>query len=203
MNLGQIRSLVIGKLRRTDAETSPINDYINLAVDRLARSVRIPSQEAMVIEPTSNGSIFIPSDLMEIKDLLVDDGNPEPLDRANSIREIIKRRRCGGTVATHYLRLGNTLQFAPSPPDATDVYLVHWKEPQVLSLVTDTNAFTQVAADSVVYGALVECADFFIDDRKDVWEAAFQQRLGELINNKNSTEAGEGPMAVQPSFGDY
>lgn len=203
MNLGQIRSIVIGKLRRTDAETAPINDYINLAVDRLARGVRVPSQEAMLIEPTLNGAIYIPNDLMEIKDLLVADGNNSPLDRALSIREIIKRRQSGGTQATHYLRLGNTLQFAPSPPDATDVYLVYWKEPQVLSAVTDINAFTRVASDSVVYGALVECADFFIDDRKELWEATFQQRLGELIANKNATEAGEGPMAVQPSFGDY
>ena len=70
---------------------------------------------------------------------------------------------------------------------------------------TDENDLAAVASDLIIYGALTFAADYYLDERRDIFEAKFQTFLSELQEQANDQELNGGTQAIQPAstYTDY
>ena len=65
--------------------------------------------------------------------------------------------------------------------------------------------WAEVAPDLIIYGALTFAADYYLDERAQVFESKFQTFLAELQEQANDQELNGGIQAIQPSatYTDY
>ena len=73
MNKGQLRAHFIALLNRSDCSDALADTFIDQALTRIQRVLRIPSMESIKAYPITSGTpltfIIIPSDLIEIIDI--------------------------------------------------------------------------------------------------------------------------------------
>ena len=90
-------------------------------------------------------------------------------------------------------------------PTSGDLVLYYYGEFAPMTADTDENDLAAVAPDLIIYGALTYAADFYLDERRDIFEAKFQQFLSELQEQANDQELNGGTQAIQPAstYTDY
>ena len=65
---------------------------------------------------------------------------------------------------------------------------------------SDENVLTQSAPDLVIYGGLSFAADFYLDNRAELFEGRFNQFLLELQEQANDQELQGGTQSIMPSY---
>lgn len=189
MNLSQLTGQFLALMNRTDLTANPAlaTTFISQSIMRLQRELRVPFMEKIVrytipstYDPTLG--LVIPSDLLELIDLNVDsdnDGIPDyPLQRVQ-LKEAMTRSQLTGAIPQVFARRGGYWVIGPQPALGSVVELVYYAEFAPLVNPTDTNTVSRIAWDAVVYGALAAAANFYNDDRSQV----FEQRYGQITQN--------------------
>ncbi len=193
MNYADLKNDFLGLLKRRDITDTQADIFIQKAVNRTQRVLRIPPMEksiAVVYDGTifSNGQIPIPSDYLR---LIAISATPPGLDEKEvkkhdlqSVLElvpIIDRPR-------RFARRGGYWQFGPTPTAGTVFRVDYYDEFPTLSQASDTSYLTQGAQDLISYGALRYAGDYFLDKRRDDWENTFQTILGEINDQAQQDE---------------
>lgn len=201
MNLGGVTSQITSLMNRRDftANTSLQTTFINQAIMRIQRELRIPAMEKSVnvtIAAPYSG-LVIPNDLLELIRIVPAANNTElrkcELDRALGLATV------SSGLPEEYSRQGGLWILGPAPNAGDVIRIDYYAEFAALSVSTDTNILTEIAWDLLVFAALVQAAIYYKDARQDTWEGQYQQVLADLQNQADEDEL-NGAANVVPCY---
>jgi hypothetical protein len=204
-----LQTSVAGLLNRRDASTSQIQGWIQLALQRIQRELRIRAMEYTTFYtfPTNtqdfiprSGSLPsglpIPADFLELIDIL----NPfgERLTKQD-VEKVMQAARVFG-IGRVYYRLGSQWIIGEQP-NPGDIYtLVYYQTLGPLVSPTDTNQLTSIAADLIIYGALTYAGDFYVDKRTPTWENKYGSIALSLQGMQDADELSGGAAVSLPIY---
>lgn len=197
MNFGQLKTAFENRLKRRDLSASASGEYIQQAIARIQRTLRVPAMEKTVtVEVTESFDptvgIAIPDDLLGLIELSTADGT---LSKKGD-DEVIQAAKAQGTPKVFSQR-GSYYLVGPYPAVGDELRIDYWAELDTLSANDDDNWLSEIAPDVIIYGALSYAADDFLDRRGDRWEARYLQLKGELEDQAAADELSNG--AVSPA----
>jgi hypothetical protein len=144
---------------------------------------------------TGQDLLTLPTDFLQLKHLYTPSGTL----RYVGLDEYIRTQDAPGNAPSIYTRIQGSLQIKSTPPVGYKIYMVYYGEIPDLDIDTSTNFVTDIAPDLLVYGALTFAADFFLDDRKEAFEAASVRIYEELTNQALEMEFAQDGMAISTS----
>ena len=199
MNKQGIRQQISGLLNRNDATNAQLDVFIDQAVARIQRTLRVPPMERVqiyTVETETNGSLSLPNDFLQLKHLYTSTGTINYTDLGNFIKTV----DVPGQTPTIYTRVQGSLLVKPSPPEDFQITMVYYGEIPDLVNDTDTNFITEIAPDLLVYGALTFAADFFIDERREAFEQVAVRIFREIQDQADAMEFAQEGMTISTAF---
>lgn len=201
---GDVRTKFISRMNRRDMTTDMADGFLQDAIKRIQRTLRIPAMEASVSLPvdstyTSNGGFLIPNDYIKLRRISWNDTSF--LQREDESRVLPASADTG--IPQIFCRRGSVWVLGPTPDQntataASVVRVDYWAEfPQML-VTTDETILTDIADDLMTYGALSYACDHFSDKRGDKFEARYLQIAGDIEGQADDDEL-SGGAAVQPA----
>jgi hypothetical protein len=203
MNFKQVRDKVAGLLNRNDATEQLLKDFVSMAQTRIERTLRTPGQEKISVSTgnalTVSDEILIPQDFLSMKHMYSGDILMSNKDLAHFLRlpkEFGQPR--------YYTRVAGSFLVKPAVPLDIPVYLIYYGAQPELVADTDTNLFTTVLADLLIYCALAFAADYFVDDRVTGFESKYETLYAEVEEQGRLTDTDQSTQAIEPAYsGDY
>lgn len=199
MTLADLRSQLLAILNRNDCSTSLANTFINQAQTRIERTLRIPGMEKSSVvtgnEDPATDAIIIPVDFLQMKYLYTGCYLLENKDIGHFLR---LPKNIGDP--KYYCRIGASYMLKPAVSPGQEVYLVYYASQPSLVNDTDTNLFSTVASDLLLYAALSYATDYFVDDRVTAFEARFTALFGDLVEQANQTDMEQSAQQIAPAY---
>ena len=199
MNKGEIRAHFIALLNRSDCSNALADTFIDQAITRIQRQLRVPAMEKQnqynVTSASGTSQVVIPADTLEIIELYYDRSTLTRIP----LHEMIEYQKTGelGTPRFFCREQGN-IKIYPMPTSGT-LYLNYYAEQSVLTSDSDTNMLTNIASDLLTYTALSYAADYFLDERGAVFDQKSGSFLAEIQEHANSSEQSGINQVVRPT----
>lgn len=197
MNKGNLRSHFIAVLNRSDITNSLADTFIDQGIARIQRTLRIPIMEAQQTYAISvqTASIVVPSDMLELMDIYFD---KTTLTRV-PLEEMLQMKDIGETgTPMYFTRERSTLLLYPEPATGT-VVVNYYAEFPAMTSDSDENTLAKVASDAIIYAALTYAADYFLDERADLFTSKFGQFIAELQGQSDDADASGSLQVMRPS----
>lgn len=201
MNKQGIREQVKALMNRNDFSDALANTFIDQAVARIQRTLRIPPMEKTEIYTCTEIDpevLVLPNDFLNIKFLYANSHLMEYVD----LGTFLARPENGGAPKI-YTRVQAALKVKPIPAEGQEITMVYYGEIPDLVVDSDENFLTAIAPDLLTYGALTFAADYFVDERKAMFEERFAAIYGELEEQSRLAEMDQSAMRVQPAHSNY
>ena len=200
MNKGELRAHMIALLNRSDCTNALADTFIDQAISRITRVIRIPSMEKTQTYDVANdvsgvSSINLPSDFIEPIDIY-SEGKPLVRLPLHEMVEAQKTNQQGTPV--FFTRVQGTYLVYPKPSTGT-IVLNYYASFATLSSDSSTNTLTTLGPDLLIYTALSYAADYFIDERGPQFDAKSSQFLTEIQQQADSAEMSGGIQVMRPS----
>jgi hypothetical protein len=175
----ELKTAVASWLKRTDL-AADIPNFISLGELRINRRLRIRGMEASAALTITAGAATIPSNLLSLKTITLNDANTTILERVSPINFFARNDAAGPPRV--FTQAGNQYLFSPIPTGTTTAAnCVYYASPTPLSDVAPTNWFMTNAPDVLLWAALAEAAPFMLEDpRIPVWEGKLEAALQAL-----------------------
>lgn len=192
MTLDQLKAQFTSVMNRRDltANTALVGTFINQAIVRVQRELRIPAMEkvaSVLIGGTFDG-LAIPSDLLELKEIRPTSSNvrlrKDTLDRAYCAAQ-------SNGIPQIYARQGAKWIVGPAPSAGDTINITYYAELPPLVNGTDSNVISVIAWDLIVYAALSYASEYFVDKRQTAFEGRYQQILTDLQEQADQDELGD------------
>lgn len=199
MNKLGIRNQIKALLARNDVTDAIVDTFIDQAIARIQRTLRVPPMEKMQITTTTSSNpeiIVLPSDFLKLKHLYISNAPIEYVD----VGTFLKTQDALGNTPRIYTRIQGSYLLKPTPPAGVTINMVYYGEIPDLTTDTSTNFVTELAPDLLVYGALSFAADYYIDDRKAAFEEVAQRAYGELDAQATDMEFSQEGLSVNNAF---
>lgn len=198
MNYGDLKSHFNDLLNRSDITTTLTTRFIDQGIARIQRQLRIPANEKVQTYTLSaqTSSVTLPTDFLEIISLY---------HSTNELERVSMRRfrELSGSVYSgkpqYFARQQEKLQVYPEPSDG-DLVLYYYGEFAAMSADSDENVLAQVAPDLIIYAALTYAADYYLDERAELFEAKYQTFFNEIQEQANDQELQGGTQAILPAY---
>lgn len=202
MNLGEMKTLFTGLLKRRDCTNDLRDIFIQQGIARVQRELRLPPMEA-AIEVVQDGSYIvfpIPSDLIELISLSIFDsaGNFVRTLEGVSTEEALTAARQPG-LSEVYSRRGTDWIVGPVLEEGAKLRIDYYAELPSLAADEDTNTLTAVAPDVFIYAALSLAADYFIDKRVDRFEQRYQS-IKQSLQDQADLDDLTAAKTVRPAY---
>lgn len=200
MNYSDLQAKVSGLLNRRDATPTQIQGWIQDSIQRIQRELRCPAMEQVVDVTIGSYSLPypglpIPSDLLELIDLLDHHGNRITKEDVSRVSYLSRE----ASVPRYYYRLAGRWLLGPAPQVGHTIRIVYYAEIGALVNPTDENVITDIAPDLISYGALSYAGDFFVDKRTSQWESRYSQIIQAIQGMADADEL-SGGSAVSPAY---
>lgn len=198
MTYDELRSQFEGLLKRRDMTTTQRDAFLDQAIARIQRELRIPPMEKTAIvnvEGYDSTGIEVPNDLIELKDISVGSSRLRRVDLQTALR----LEECPAGVPQVYTRVGGAFRFGPPPSEGSQIQLNYYAEFAPLVNGSDESTLTRIAPDLIIYGALSYAADWFLDKRSPQFEARYQQILQTLQQQADRDEL-SAAAAMAPTY---
>jgi hypothetical protein len=196
MNKAQIRSQLLGILNRNDCDNPTADNFIDLALSRIQRTLRIaPMERQQVYTSNDVGDdlLVLPEDFLSMKYIWSGQDMLEYKDFATFLKYPIQQ----GSPKI-YTRVRGGIQVRPVPPLDTVINMIYYGEFDDLPNETSENSLTNFAPDLLIYGGLSFAADYFVDDRKGDFEARYAAIYNEVEEQSRTVEWDQASLAIQP-----
>ena len=173
-----LKTSISNWLARSDLN-SFLDDFIDLAEDRLATEMRITGMETDLSVTIAAGVAATPSDFLELKHARIDGDPTFPLEPKDSQWIYRKFPTRSSVSKPEFIGIdGDNFVFGPYPDAAYDVVGTYFAKPTGLSDSNTTNTWTTDTPDALFFACLVETAPFIGNDaRIQVWESKYQACL--------------------------
>lgn len=200
MNKGQIRAHFKALLNRSDCSDVLADTFIDQAITRIERVLRIPPMEKSIDYsiPSLTTYLTIPNDFLEITGLYHNSTNILRVSLAKFI-EISESGETG--TAKYFTREAGTMKLYPYPSSGT-VTMNYYASFPAMTSDTDENDLALIASDMICYGALSYASDYFLDERGPLFEQKFMQGLSEIQHQANDAET-SGTVQVMQAHSNY
>jgi hypothetical protein len=198
-NLSELRARIKDWANRSDISNDNIDNFINIALDRAVRMLRLPVLEATASLSVLDGGItYLPNDYLEAKELKLDySGRSIGLERKD-VNFVEKQRHFTGA-PKYFARKLNQLIIAPAPVTGSSVDLYYYYSPDSLDEDTDTNWFVKFANDMLLYGALVELSLYIKNPEEALqWEAKFGAAVRDIQAMADNAEWSGSTITIRP-----
>jgi hypothetical protein len=200
VNYGEVKTQFTALLNRRDITPSLIETFMSLSIQRIQREVRIPPMETVVaLETDGTALLSVPGDLLQF--ISVHTNNTTYADKLTrtDLQTILKWSKISG-IPRYYHREAGNLYIGPYPEEGTLVYVHYYQDASALGADSDSNWLTIVAPALLIYGALSYAADYFLDDRKMLFENTFiatKESLDEMAKRDEVENA-----SISPAWSD-
>lgn len=176
MAYSDVKTQFLGILNRRDITSSLVNTFMGYAIQRIQREIRVPSMERVTTLTTDGtATLTVPPDLLQFISVHVNDNdNGRTKLTRTDLGTILYWANIQGQ-PEYYHREAQYLYVAPYPPEDTSVFVHYYADAPSLVEDTDTNWMTEVAPMLLVYAALSYASDYFLDDRKTLFEQVYMQ----------------------------
>jgi hypothetical protein len=193
MNLGEVKAQFSGLLNRRDITASLVTTFVNQAIARCQRELRIPAMEKALVATigTTYNGLTIPNDFLQLIGLVNSEGY-ELVRRDLSTVKVAAAESFGIPVA--FAREGSKWFLAPTPEAEDTVRIDYFAEFEDVEDDEDTNILTNIAPDLITYCALSYACDYFVDPRADRFEGRYQSILSELVSQAHRDELSGGAV---------
>jgi hypothetical protein len=194
-----VKNQFMAILNRRDITPSLVNTFMSFGIQRIHRELRVPPMEKLVTLSTDGSSLLnVPSDYIEV--ISINTNDPVHHDKLikTDLQTILTQALISG-VPEFYHRQGTYIHIGPVPPADTDVFLNYYSDSTSLVADGDTNWMTEKAPVLLIYAALGYAADYFLDDRKGLFEATYLQTkdgVQEQANQDELTNASIAPALI-------
>lgn len=200
MNYGQIRTQFKALLNRSDCTNALADTFIVQGLARSQRVLRTPAQEKTTATTvgSSFNAITVPNDLVEVITWDCDGSKVKflPVQRFLELDSYTDGR------PEYWTRIGSSFKFKPSPAEGKVLTLYYYGEFGEFTDDSTETTLSVIAPDLIVYGGLSFAADYFLDERKDLFEQRYMSAAQELQDQAYSAE-GAGAISPAYDFGDY
>lgn len=167
MTKGDMISQFLGLMNRRDltANTALVSTFMDQAIMRVQRELRVPAMEKIVDVTIANtyAGLVIPSDFLKLKEIRPQASNLKArkvsLDRA----EIASQTQ---GVPCVYARQGGLWVLGPTPSTGDVIRITYYSELPPLVNDTDQNIISQIAWDLIVYAACSFACEYYSDKRR-------------------------------------
>jgi hypothetical protein len=207
MTLGEMTAQFTSLMNRSDlrANTALTTTFLNQAILRIQRELRVPMQEATIVYtipdsyvPTTG--LAIPNDFLELIGLFAGQYQEVQLQRTQLGRAKDMAANWSQGNTEKFARLGGNWILGPAPLAGDVITIQYYASFPALVASTDTNVLSIIAWDSVVYAALSAACDYYNDERVDKFEKRYNQILQNLQNMADGDEL-TADAAVGPVYG--
>ena len=199
MNKGQIRAHFKALLNRSDCTDALADTFIDQALTRIQRFLRIPPMEKQQSYDFTSGTaitqVTVPQDLLEIIDIHYDGVG---LTRVPLHEMAALHKTAENGSPTVFTRERELIKIAPLPSSGT-LYLNYYATLEELTSDSDENIITIIASDLLTYTALAYAADYFLDERGPLFEQKSGQFLAEIQEQANSAEQSGMAQLMRPT----
>ena len=198
MNYGQIRAHFKALLNRSDITDTLADTFLDQGIARIQRSLRIPPMESQhsYSFTSQTTKVTLPADFLEAIDLYFDNVSLIRLP----MREMQAHLASGETGSPVYLlREGGDLLLHPQPSSG-NLVLNYYSIFAELSADSDENILSEVAPDLIIYAALTYAADYYLDDRAEIWTAKFFSFTEELRSQAVEQELSGQLQQIRPAY---
>jgi hypothetical protein len=208
MAFGTYQDLIDGVtswINREDPETlARVPDFIVFGENRIFRQLRARFNEAtttyLATSADNSAGITLPTGFKEVK-LITYDGRK----MTRKSEQFVYEREPSNTAQQeprYFYREGDTLKFFPPPDANADVALTYYEHQGNIS-GTLVPALYVEAPELYLWAALLESAPFLkFDERVPVWEAKFNEVLGELMDDSWQAEFAGSTVSVSNVYTD-
>jgi hypothetical protein len=199
MNKLGIRNSVKALIARNDTTDAIIDSFIDQAVARIQRTLRVPSMEKMMTTTASvdnTNTIVLPNDFLKLKHLYQPTGPIEYVD----VSTFMKTPDAPGNTPRIYTRVQGAYLLKPTPPVGMQITMVYYGEIPDLVNDTDTSFLSELAPDLLIYAALSYAADYYIDDRKQMFEDVAERAYNELMEQSYDIDMAQEGLVVSTAF---
>ena len=198
MNYGDIKTHFEALLNRSDITPTLTTNFIDQGIARIQRQLRTPLNENIVTYTitTQTPSVTVPNDFLEIISLYFGASELNRIPVAK-FRPLANNPVTGNP--TVFNRQQQDLQLWPQPTSGT-LTLYYYGEFAPMVLNTDENALAAVASDLIIYAALTYAADYYLDERGQLFEDKYNQFLAELQQQGDDQELNGGTQSIQPAY---
>lgn len=199
MNKGQIRAHFKALLNRSDCSDALADTFIDQALTRIQRFLRIPAMEQQQTYSFTSGTaisqVVVPANMLEIIDLHYDGVGllRVPLHEMEALHKTAENGS-----PSYFARTREILKIAPFPTSGV-LYLNYYAEFDELTSDTSENIITKIASDLLTYTALSYAADYFLDERGPLFDQKSGQFLSEIQEQANSAEQSGMAQLMRPT----
>lgn len=198
MNYGDIKSHFEALLNRSDITAALTTLFVDQSIARIQRQLRTPLNENKTTYTITSqtADITLPTDFLEIISLYYAGVELQRVPMSK-MRGLVNHPVAGTPLV--FTREQQKLLLHPQPTSG-DVVLYYYGEFEPMVANTDENDLAAVAPDLIIYGALGYAADYYLDERRDIFEAKFLQFLNEIQEQANDQELNGGTQTIQPTY---
>lgn len=177
-----VKNQFLGLLNRRDITPSLTNTFMQFGIQRIQRELRIPAMEKLanfVTDGTTN--VAVPGDYLEMISIYTNTTTSHKRLTRVDAQSILDYSKQSG-IPQFYSRIGGNFVVGPVPPSGTNVFIYYYADASALVADSDTNWITDIAPTLLIYAALSYASDYFLDDRKQMFEASYIQIAEQLQN---------------------
>lgn len=204
MNKLGIRNQLIALLNRNDINNTLADTFIDQAVARIQRTLRIPPMEKMEIYTASEqtpDTLILPQDFLELKHLYITSiAQTSYTLQYKDLDSFLRYPESGGSRPMFYTRIQGSLKLKPAPAEGAETIMVYYGEIPDLVNDTDESWLSVLAPDLLVYAALSYAADYYVDERKGPFEETFARIYSELVEQATAIEMNQSGLAISPAY---
>jgi hypothetical protein len=203
MNKLGIRNQIKGLLARNDTTDSIIDNFIDMAVAKIQRTLRVPAMEKMLITTAAAEEpqiLVLPNDFLRLKHLYLSNASRNWPIEYKDVTSFMQMPDAPGNTPKYYTRVQGTLLLKPAPAAGTQITMVYYGEIPDLVADTDSSWLSDIAPDLLIYTALAFAADYYIDDRKEAFSSVAEQAFRELLDQAYEIEMAQEGLVVSTSY---
>lgn len=204
MNRAALRSQFKALLNRNDCTNTLADLFIDQALSRIQRTLRVPSMErasSISFTQALPSSFIVPNDFLEFIDLYYQNDSLSVKLVQLPMGRFIQQVNNHIGVPKFYCRVGPEVKVLPMPPADVTLTLLYYAEVTDFTTDTSSNFISDNIPELLIYGALSFAGDYFVDDRKSSFEDVYQRTYGEIQEQARMLEFSGGEMRVQPTYG--
>ncbi len=183
--------------QRRNIPDEVLNDFIELALSKANRALRIPPLEKLDVPVVdAEGYFDLPSDFIELKELVTTYNNQTIILERKAIHEVDFLFDKGGVQPCIFGRFGNLIRIAPAPTDDA-VRMYYYAAIPVMPSDSTENWFTQYAPEVLLYGGMAELSSYVRDQEgMQRWESKFTEAVNILQSMEDRASWSGGPIGI-------
>lgn len=193
----ELKASVAEWLNRSDL-TAKIPELIAFAERRFNRIITVPEREAVATTTLSGPALALPDDFWALRSIFIDS---DPRAALQQVSPSVLRSEYAVQVTGKprvFAIIDDQFVFGPAPDDTYTVNVTYYATIPALGDAVATNWLLTKHPDIYLYGTLLQAeAYLWNDNRLDVWKAALDEAIGELIESGRRRQTSASPMRLR------